>query len=276
VDISDQKARAEKFAALHHGDVPLVMANPWDVVSARLFHEVGFPALATTSGGVAFPYGLADGENISREEMAAVVKRIADAVPIPVTADMEAGYGPAPEDVALTVRMAAEAGAVGVNIEDGNKAGPEKLFELSLAVERIRAAVEAAEAAGIPMVINARTDGFHGASVSDVFDEAVKRANAYRAAGAGCLFVPFVRDGELIGELARQIEGPLNVLAGAGTPPVAELKSLGVARVTVGGSLARVALTAAREAARELLETGSFEFARDALTQGEVHALLKN
>ena len=276
MDINEQKARAKTFESMHHGGNILVMANPWDVVSARLFHELGFPALATTSGGVAFPYGYADGENISREEMAAVVRRIADAVPVPVTADMEAGYGPSPEDVALTVRMAIEAGAVGVNIEDGNKAGPPPLFEFSLAVERIRAAVEAAEAAGVAIVVNARTDGFHGADGKDVLDDTVKRANAYRGAGAGCLFVPFVRDGEVIGELARQIEGPLNVLAGAGTPPVAELQALGVARVTVGGSLARVALTAARAAAEELRDSGTYEFSRNAITQGEVHALLKD
>ncbi len=201
----EQIARAKSFADLHHGDGILVMANPWDVVSARLFYKAGFPALATPSGGVAFAQGYPDGENISREDMAAVVRRIADAIPIPLSADMEAGYGPAPEDVAETVRQAIAAGAVGVNIEDGARDAPSPLFDLSLAVERIRAAVEAGEAAGIPIVVNARTDGFHFGDGSEVFDDAVQRANAYRAAGAGCLFVPWVRDEQRISELVRQI-----------------------------------------------------------------------
>ena len=276
MDKAEQIARAERFEALHQDEKVLVMANPWDVVSARLFYKAGFPALATTSGGVAFAQGYPDGENISREEMAAVIKRIADAIPIPLSADMEGGYGPAPEDVAETVRQAIAAGAVGVNIEDSTKDGRNSLFDLPLAVERIRAAVEAAETAGIPIVVNARTDGFRFGDGSEVFDDSVRRANAYHAAGAGCLFVPWVRDKDRIGELVRQIDGPVNVLAAATTPPVATLETLGVARVTVGGSLARACLTTARAAAAELLGAGTFEFGRDALTQGQVHDLFKD
>ena len=276
MDKAEQFARAERFDALHHGDDILAMANPWDVVSARLFYKAGFPALATTSGGVAFAQGYPDGENISREEMAAVVRRIADAIPIPLSADMEAGYGPAPEDVAETVRQAIAAGAVGVNIEDGARDGPRPLFDRSLAVERIRAAVEAGASAGIPIVVNARTDGFHFGDDSAVFDDAVRRANAYRAAGAGCLFVPWLRDEERIAELVRQIDGPVNILAAADTPPLATLQALGVARVTVGASLARACISTARAAAEELLGPGTFEFGRGILSQGQVHDLFKD
>ena len=275
MDKAEQLKKAEDFAALHHGGRILVLPNPWDVITARVFVKAGFPAVATTSGGVAFAQGYPDGEHISREEMLAVVRRIADGIPVPLSADMEGGYGPTPEDVAITVKGAIEAGAVGVNIEDGAKAG-EGLVDFDLAVDRIRAASEAAADSGIPAVINARTDGFHFDSGKDVFDEAVRRANAYREAGAGCLFVPWAQDGELIGALVRQIDGPVNILAAPDTPPVAELQSLGVARVTIGGSLARTTISRVIDAAQELLGPGTFEFARDVITQGQTHALFKD
>jgi len=205
-----------------------------------------------------------------------MVRRIARSVPVPVTADMEAGYGPSPEDVAATVGMTIEAGAVGINIEDSAKDGSGGLFPLSLSVERIAAAREAAQATGIPIVINARTDGFHHGSGKDVFDDAVRRANAYREAGAGCSFLPFVRDRALIVDLVREIDGPVNILAGPGAPAVADLQEIGVARVTVGGSLARAGITAALAAAKELIGAGTFEYGRDALSQGQVHALFED
>jgi len=274
MDVTALKAKAEAFAAMHSADKMLVLANAWDVITARLFVDSGFPAIATTSGGVAFAQGYPDGERIGRDEMLAVVGAIASRIPVPLSADMEGGYGPAPEDVAETVRRTIAAGAVGINIEDGTKQGPEPLVAFTLAVERIRAGREAADAAGVPMVINARTDGFHTASGPDVLDEAVRRANAYYEAGAGCLFVPWARDRATIAELVRQIDGPVNILAAPDTPPTAELQALGVARVTVGASMCRAALTFLRGAARELGEKGTYESARGALSQGDVHALL--
>ena len=274
MDVTARKAKAEAFAAMHSANKILVLANAWDVISARILVDTGFPAIATTSGGCAFPFGYPDGENISRDEMLAVVRRIASRIDVPLTADMEGGYGPAPEDVAETVRGTIAAGAVGINIEDGAMGGTELLVDFTLSVERIRAGREAADAAGVPMVINARTDGFHTASGPDVLDEAVRRANAYREAGAGCLFVPWARDRATIAELVRQIDGPVNILAAPDTPPTAELQALGVARVTVGASMCRAALTFLHGAARELGEKGTYEFARGALGQGDVHALL--
>jgi len=274
MDVTALKVKAEAFAAMHSAGKILVLANAWDVITARLFVDAEFPAIATTSGGVAFAQGYPDGERISRDEMLAVVGAIASRIPVPLSADMEGGYGPAPEDVAETVRRTIAAGAVGINIEDGTKEGPEPLVAFTLAVERIRAGREAADGLGVPMVINARTDGFHTAGGPDVLDEAVRRANAYREAGAGCLFVPWARDRATIAELVRQIDGPVNILAAPDTPAVAELQALGVARVTVGASMCRAALAFLRGAARELGEKGTYEFARGVLSQGDVHALL--
>ena len=274
MDVTALKVKAEAFAAMHSAGKMLVLANAWDVITARLFVDAEFSAIATTSGGVAFAQGYPDGERISRDEMLAVVGAIASRIPVPLSADMEGGYGPAPEDVAETVRRTIAAGAVGINIEDGTKEGPEPLVAFTLAVERIRAGREAADGLGVPMVINARTDGFHTAGGPDVLDEAVRRANAYREAGAGCLFVPWARDRATIAELVRQIDGPVNILAAPDTPAVAELQALGVARVTVGASMCRAALAFLRGAARELGEKGTYEFARGVLSQGDVHALL--
>ena len=271
---TEQKRRAERLAAMHREPGIVVLPNAWDVISACMLVEAGFKALATTSGGCAFSLGYADGEKIPRRDMVAAVKRIAHGVPVPVTADMEAGYGPGPDDVAETVRQTLKAGAVGINIEDSDKANPGRLIEFDRAVERIRAGRAAATAAGIPMVINARTDGFHYGDSAAVFDDAVRRANAYLAAGADCAFVPFVRDGALIGRLASMIEGPMNVLAGPGTPPVPELAKLGVKRVTVGSNITKATLVTIRRAAEELMGPGSYEFARGAPGQPDVHRIL--
>jgi len=271
----DQAAKATRFAEMHEGEGILVVPNAWDAISACVLVDAGFEAVATTSGGCAFALGFRDGEDIPRAEMAASVGRIAGAVRVPVTADMEAGYGPAPEDVAETVRAALAAGCVGVNIEDSDKSGAAPLLDFALSVERIGAAVAAAEAAGIRAVINARADAFHFGADEAAFDEAVRRANAYLEAGARCAFVPFVRDAETIGRLAKAIAGPINVLAGPGTPPVKDLAALGVKRVTVGSNIAKAALAAARRAAEELRDAGTYEFARDTWTQPEIHALLK-
>ena len=273
---SEQKKRAETFAAMHEGNELLVLPNAWDAISACVLVEAGFAAVATTSGGCAFALGYRDGENISLREMAGAVRRIANAVPVPVSADMEAGYGPAPENVAETTRQTLGAGAVGINIEDGDKRNPGHLIEFAVAVERIRAARAVADSAGIPMVINARTDGFHYGDGKDVFSETVRRANAYLQAGARCAFVPFISDDALIGRLAAAIDGPMNVLAGANTPRVPKLRDLGVRRVTVGSNLTKAAMSLVRQAADELRGPGTFEFAREVYTQADMHRILTN
>jgi 2-methylisocitrate lyase-like PEP mutase family enzyme len=272
---SDQAAKAERFAAMHRQDGIFVLPNCWDVASACVLADAGFAAIATTSGGCAFSLGYCDGENIPRDEMLGAVQRIAKGVSIAVSADMEAGYGQSPEAVAETVRLAIEAGAVGINIEDSDKSGPRQLLDLELSVERIIAAAGAVKASGMDIVINARTDGYMMGKDDAVFEETVRRANAYLDAGAGCTFVMGAREGDLIARLATVINGPLNILAGPGTPPVAELGEMGVKRVTVGGNIAKAALSLVRRAADELAGPGTYGFAEGAYTQPEIHRIMK-
>ena len=264
-------AKAEAFDDLHHGSDILVLPNCWDAGSAVVLAEAGFPAIATTSAGIAFSRGHADGQRISRAEMGAEVKRCVDAVPIPVSADMEGGYGPKPNDVAITVRQAIEAGAIGANIEDA-MGDPPALLDQTLCVERIQAGRAAADSIGVPFVINARTDVYltERSTTPAMFDEAVRRCNAYRAAGARCTYVPGVADADLIGRLAAAIDGPLNILAGVDSPATAKMRDLGVARVSIGGSLARACLKLVATAAAELRDSGTYEFSRLSFSNPEM------
>jgi 2-methylisocitrate lyase-like PEP mutase family enzyme len=272
---STQATKAQHFAALHREDGIIVLPNCWDAGSACVLADAGFGAIATTSGGCAFSLGYCDGENIPRAEMLAVIKRITHAVSIPVSADMEAGYGKSPEEVADTVRLTIEAGAVGINIEDRDKSAPRQLLDFGLSVARIEAAVEAAKASGMDIVVNARTDGYMIGDGDAVFEETVRRANAYLDAGAGSVFVVGARDGELIARLVPAIHGPLNILAGPGTPLVPELARMGVKRITVGANIAKAVLTLVRRAAEELSGPGTYSFAEGTLTQPEIHRILR-
>jgi len=268
------REKADAFRKLHAGPRILVLPNAWDVASARLIEEAGFPAIATSSAGVAWAHGYADGERISRGEMLALVRRIAASVRVPVTADMEAGYGPTPESAAETARGVIAAGAVGLNLEDGTNEGA--LVESALQVERIRAAREAGAAAGVPLVVNARTDAFEvkGWSPTDRLAAAVRRANAYRAAGADSLFVPHVSDPATIAQLAREIEGPLNVIAGPPAPPIPELERLGVRRASLGPRIVQATLGLIRRIAAELRDRGTYEAMADLVIPfGEVQNL---
>jgi 2-methylisocitrate lyase-like PEP mutase family enzyme len=277
MDRTTQARKADAFRRLHDRSQILVLPNAWDVGSACVFAAAGFPAVATSSAGVAWALGHPDGQYVSRAEMADAVRRIAGRVAVPVTADMEGGYGDDNASAAETVRAVIAAGAAGLNLEDGTHRPDRPLLDLATQAERVRAARQAADAEGVPVVINARTDVYLAAVGDEAgrFDEAVRRANAYRAAGADCLFVPGVSDPATIGALVRAINGPLNVLAGPGTPPVAELGRLGVARVSVGGGPARAALTLARRVAEELRGPGTYTlFTRDTLSYAEVNRLL--
>jgi len=255
---TSQRAQAEAFRQLHHGPAILVLPNAWDVATARLVEAAGFPAVATTSAGIAWAHGYPDGERISRAEMLAMVRRIAAAVRVPVTADMEAGYGATAEAAAVTAREVIAAGAIGLNLEDGANEGT--LMDLALHVERIRAAREAGAAAGVPIVVNARTDAFEVKEWTPAqrFAEAVRRGNAYHAAGADGLFVPHVSDAETIGRLARELTGPLNVIAGPPAPPLGELARLGVRRASLGPRVTQAALGLVRRVLEELRERGTY------------------
>jgi len=265
-----------QLGAFHLGPRILVLANAWDAASARIFEVAGSRAIGTTSAGIANTLGRADGQRIGRYQMLEVVKRIANVVSIPVTADMEAGYGDTPEAVADTARAVMEAGAVGMNLEDASSTEKNVLTDVSLQIEKIKAIREAAASAGIAFVLNARTDVFLRAvgEPASRLDHAIRRANEYRQAGADCLFVPGVMDRETIERLAREIPGPINILAVAGSPPVAELKKLGVARVSVGSGPMRATTALTRRIAKELLESGTYtSFTEGAIPYPELNQL---
>jgi 2-methylisocitrate lyase-like PEP mutase family enzyme len=274
--VSALKAKAEKLLALHAGPKLLLLPNAWDVASAVMLVRAGFSAIATTSSGVAASLGYPDGQRISRAEMADAVRRIAGRVEVPVSADMEGGYGLKPDAVAETVRATLKAGAVGANIEDSTDDPKSPLIEFSLAVERIRAAREAANEAGIPFVVNARTDPYMipGDKGAAAFDEAVRRGNAFRKAGADCIFVPGVVDRDLIARLVKAIDAPVNILGGFKTPPIPVLESLGVRRVTVGGGLQRATMGLVQRAAEELRNAGTFTFTEHAVPHAEMNKIL--
>jgi 2-methylisocitrate lyase-like PEP mutase family enzyme len=274
----DQAGLADLLRGLHRGPQILVIPNAWDAASARVFEDAGFSAVATSSAGIAYSLGYLDGQRISRAEMAAVVSRLAAVVRVPVSADMEAGYGASPADVAETVRQVLAAGAVGMNLEDAwLEGGQVKLAEISSQQERIRAAREAAQRAGIPLVLNARTDVYLRGlgDPAGRFEAAVARMNAYLDAGADCAFVPGVRDAKLIAELVQRVRGPLNVLASPGAPSVTELQALGVARVSLGAGPMRAALGATRHLARELRLSGTYDRMSDAMPGDEVSRLFE-
>lgn len=258
--IRNQSELGRKFLDLHGGSKILLLPNAWDAASARVFEDAGFPAIGTSSAGAAFSLGYPDGQKISREEMLGVVRRIANAVEVPVTADVEAGFGSTPEDVAGTAQAVIAAGAVGMNLEDGVEGKPDYLADLNLQKEIIRAVLETAANGGVPFVLNARTDIFLNAigPAETRLARAIERLNAYREAGAQCLFAPGVKDGETIAQLARGVAGPLNILATVGTPPVAELERLGVARVSIGSGPMRATLGFLSRMARELHDQGVF------------------
>ena len=261
-----QAELARQFLELHRGPKILVLPNAWDVSSARIFEDAGFPAIGTTSAGIAFSLGYPDGQKIPREEMLAAVRRIAAAVEVPVTADVEAGFGSTPEEVADTAREVIAAGAVGMNLEDGVEGKPDLLVDVNRQKEIILAVLGVAAAARVPLVLNARTDIFlYGIGPAETrLTRAMERLNAYRAGGAQSLFAPGVKNKETIAQLARGVTGPLNILATVGTPPVADLQQLGIARVSVGSGPMRAALGFLDRMARQLHDEGLFTLMTDA------------
>jgi 2-methylisocitrate lyase-like PEP mutase family enzyme len=254
-----QKAAAAKLRALHAAGV-LVLPNAWDVGSAAMIALAGAQAIATTSGGIAWSLGRSDGQHLTRAEMIERVREIAAAIAIPVTADIEGGYGPGPEDVAMTVEAVIAAGAVGVNIEDSRAPGG-PLFDPAEQAERIQAARAASASAGLPeLFINARTDVFlYGIGIPETrLDHVLARSDAYAKTGADGLFVPGLADLQAITELAEASPLPVNVMAGPGAPPVSELAAAGVRRVSIGTALTQAAYTLTKRTATELLTTGSY------------------
>ena len=277
--MTTQLELAVRFRALHDPAAPLALANAWDAASARLVAAAGAPAVATTSAGVAWGLGAADGDRLDRDAALALIERVVAAVDVPVTADIESGFGAAPADVAETVARVLAAGAVGVNIEDAHSTpgAATPLRPAEEQAERLAAARAAAESAGIPLYLNARVDVYlRGVGEeSGRLAETLRRSRIYLEAGASGVFVPGVADPELIGELAAGIDAPLNVLVGPGSPAVPELGKLGVARASLGSAVAEAAYAQVDRAARELLATGTYGSLAGALDYGTINALMK-
>jgi 2-methylisocitrate lyase-like PEP mutase family enzyme len=268
--------KAARLRELHRGPKILILVNAWNVASARLIESMGLPAVATSSAAVANSLGYTDGERISRGEMLAVVRRIAAAVNVPVTADMEGGYCNLPEGMAETAHELLEAGAVGLNLEDSH--GEKELVDVSLQLEKLRALKEAGRAEGVDLVLNARTDPYLLKNADDTwrFEETVCRARVYRDAGADCIFVPGLNDAETIQRVLEVSPGPLNVLAGKGGLSVPELERLGVARLSLGSGPARAALATFRRIAREVLDHGTYDsMIDDTFSYDEMQRLLQ-
>ncbi|MFI6981805.1 isocitrate lyase/phosphoenolpyruvate mutase family protein [Embleya sp. NPDC050154] len=265
------------FRALHTSAAPLALANVWDAAGARLVADAGASAVATTSAGVAWGLGAADGDRLGRERALELIARVVAAVDVPVTADIESGFGEDPEGVAETIRGVLAAGAVGVNLEDALHTGSVPLRTPVDQAERIAAARAAADAAGVPLFINARLDTYLrgvGDGPAERLRETLDRATAYLAAGADGIFVPGVTDPATVATLAETLPAPLNVLVGPGAPSVAELGKLGVARVSLGSAIAEAAYAVVRRSARELFETGTYSSLTDTIPYGDLNALL--
>lgn len=268
--------KAEILRQLHRGPDILVLPNAWDAISARIFESEGFPAIATTSAGMANSLGYADGGAVPPREMIEAVARIARAVNVPVTADIEHAYGATPSAVADIVLRVIAAGAVGINIED-IVPGATDLEPLTLQADKISTIAKAAQTAGVKVVINARTDVFlrQIGAPEDRLRLAIERGRAFVAAGADCVFVPFVKDPDAIRALVEGI-GPINILAFKGVPSIPELKALGVARVSVGSGPHRATLALIKDVATELKTSGTYEaFTRHALRSDEANALVR-
>jgi 2-methylisocitrate lyase-like PEP mutase family enzyme len=257
---------ADRFLALHRPGQPLLLPNPWDAGSARILASLGFEALATTSSGFAATFGRPDG-SVTRDEAIGHAAEIARATPLPVSADLENGYANDPQQVAATVTAAIEAGLAGCSIEDFSGRDDPRIYDGSLAAERVAAAAEAAHSGPRRLVLTARAEN-HIRGRDDLADT-IARLQRYAEAGADVVYAPGLTRASDIRDVVRGVDRPVNVLALADAPPVAELAELGVARISVGGAFAFAALGALVEAARELQDAGTYGYWRNAAIGGQ-------
>jgi 2-methylisocitrate lyase-like PEP mutase family enzyme len=268
-----QVEKFQRFKALHHNDTPFVIANPWDAGTARILTTLGFSALATTSAGYAFAAGRRDSQaGLSRAEILDNARAIAAATDLPVSADLEDGFGPAPETVAQTIRQAIKCGLVGGSIEDATGNADNPIFDAVQATERVAAAVEAAH--GQPFLLTARAEN-HLWGRHDLNDT-IRRLQSFAEAGADVLFAPGLPDIAAIRTVCAELDKPVNVVMGLSGPrfTVQELGAAGVTRISVGGSFARAALGAMMRAGQEVLQQGTFDYAEDAVPDAQVRALM--
>lgn len=275
IDMGGQKRKADDFLALHHAPAIFILPNAWDVASGKVFEIEGFKAIGTTSAGIAATLGYADGQHMSLVENMEVVRRIVDNMALPVSADIEAGYATSIEGVVKAAHAVLNAGAVGLNIEDGTGDPATPLFDKALQQDKIKAIRDMAVGKGIHLVINARTDVYLMNDESPLsLRNAIDRGNAYKEAGADCIFVPDVGglDKKAIATLVKEIDAPINIVAGATTPTVPELQDIGVTRVSVGPRPMRAVLSLLRKIAKEMTTMGTYTLMSEStITYSEVN-----
>lgn len=256
---SEQRRLAEQLLALHRGSL-LILPNAWDALSAVVMETVGFKAIATTSAGVSWSLGYADGERIAWHDMLAAIERVVGAVSVPVTADIEGGFSSTTSDLLYRIEEVIGVGATGVNLEDG--VGPaHQPRPLEEACERIAAARQAATKLNVPLVINARTDVYLSAGTNDpsLFDAALARCRAYIAAGADCVYPLGLLDIAQISKLVAELKAPVNIIGRRGTPSISELQAAGVARVSTATTPALFVAGALSDSLAKLIQSGSFD-----------------
>ncbi|HXL71926.1 MAG TPA: isocitrate lyase/phosphoenolpyruvate mutase family protein [Rhizomicrobium sp.] len=271
---ADRKAKADAFYALHHGPKAFIIPNPWDPGSARLLAHLRFKALATTSMGYAFSIGQRDG-TLTREQTFANAADLASATDLPVSADLENGFGDSPEEVAETIKLTAATGIIGGSIEDASGNPDAPIYDIGLAVERIEAAAAAAKTLPYKFTLTARAENYlHG---RPDLDDTIKRLQAFEKAGADVLYAPGLRSREDIARLVGALTRPVNVVMGLSGVQLSldELSAIGVKRISVGSSLARAALGAFMRAAREMHDKGTFGYCADAATPKEMTAIFR-
>ena len=275
---AEQQQKAETLLALHHASELLVLPNIWDPLGARMLQRLGYPAVAIASAAVAFSLGYDDGQNISLDAMLDAVRRIAESVDLPVTADMERGYGEQPGEVAENMRRVLQAGAAGINLEDSTvEGGP--LHAIEFQCDRISAVRAMAEQEDIPLVINARTDVFIGGFDGDHearITETIRRGKAYFDAGADCFYPILAGDIETLKTIHDALQAPINVLALGNTAPMRDLEAIGISRLSLGPGMIKAGLTVMKTIAEELQQYGSYDlFTKDAIDSDTVRTYLK-
>lgn len=265
--MKSQAEKAQEFRELHGGRNVLVLPNGWDVPSCRIFEDAGFPAVVTSSAGMMVSLGYPDGEVIDRDQFVAAVKRIAGVLSVPLSVDVVAGFGGTASEVSATVKMIIEAGAIGINIEDFVHAS-KKMLPIEGQVEKLKTLKSLAGSVGVPFVINARTDALRFAPGDDASKEkeAISRCIAFRDAGADCVYPQGLVDADAIKRFVGALDFPINVMVRKGLPPVAELKRLGVARVSFGPGASYAAMGLLKRAAKEVMEKGTYQ----ALVEGAI------
>ncbi|WP_096185661.1 isocitrate lyase/PEP mutase family protein [Evansella halocellulosilytica] len=275
---NDQLLKEKNFRDLHQQGSTFILPNAWDVISAKIFEESGFKAIGTTSAGIAASLGYPDGQSLPLEKMVETVENIAKSVDVPVSADIEAGYGENVEEVLETVKRIITAGAIGINLEDGTGDRDHPVFDLSTQVETITAIKEFSESNHFPLFINARTDIYwlNVGEASTRFNEAVKRAKAYQEAGADCIFIPGLHDKNAIQHIREEISCPINLLVNQEMPSLTELSNIGIERVSCGSAPFRATITMLQTMSEEIIKNQTFhQMTDDVLSYNRVAELME-